>query len=402
MVLVCIEVIGQEPWRDAVIDTVSDKQRSIITYEVPPGRLGDCIMAYCKAKWLSHKYHLELLYKPFQYSDRFLLSTTEKCFSEGALEQCHYRRRIQRWQEATQSLHNTFLTTTISTRIDTCLYRESFRGKSFDSHGRFLYADTIFEKIVMYPSFGVDLKTMLTPLAPVTKIDLPVGYISVGIHIRKGGDYDGELQSQQLLDDEPIVHKKRDTPDRVHPLKFPTTQYYIDRLVELSEILDDKPLYVYICTDDQDPEKLMRVIRERVHKANITYRCSLRNDTDKAMLDDIYSLAECDCLIRSCSHFAGVAQLLGNHTIIIRPNKYCWCDNTLEISESTIVIPDRQQHKIAQYTLSEDNYGVIRERIQRMFDMQQRECGCAAVPCIPAVKFSHGAHNGIKDLIQVD
>ena len=51
---------------------------SYITYEFFGGRFGDCLLSYLHAKWLSYKYQLPLLYKPFKYSSDLCLDAKEQ------------------------------------------------------------------------------------------------------------------------------------------------------------------------------------------------------------------------------------------------------------------------------------------------------------------------------------
>ena len=54
--------------------------QSYVTYQLPYGRLGDKLITYVHAKWISYKYGLKLLYRPFEYSDKLMLSKIEQPF----------------------------------------------------------------------------------------------------------------------------------------------------------------------------------------------------------------------------------------------------------------------------------------------------------------------------------
>ena len=59
---------------DLIIDPSTT---SAITYTLNGGRFGDDLASLTKAEWLSYKYDIPLLYKPFQYSDQLMLHELE-------------------------------------------------------------------------------------------------------------------------------------------------------------------------------------------------------------------------------------------------------------------------------------------------------------------------------------
>src|SRR5579862_7273227 len=48
-----------------------------VTYEFTGGRLGDNLLSYLHAKWISHTRQIPLLYKPFPYSSELCLHDIE-------------------------------------------------------------------------------------------------------------------------------------------------------------------------------------------------------------------------------------------------------------------------------------------------------------------------------------
>ena len=47
---------------------------------MPGGRLGDQLIAYMHAKWVSYLYDIPLLYKPFHYSNDLVLDDKEELY----------------------------------------------------------------------------------------------------------------------------------------------------------------------------------------------------------------------------------------------------------------------------------------------------------------------------------
>ena len=126
--------------------------------------------------------------------------------------------------------------------------------------------------------------------------------------------------------------------DKKFPLKFPPEQYYVDQIKRISKLFDDVPLFVYIFTDDSSPLGLVEKIKKAVNKNNITFACRNRGNVHYAhVVEDFYNMSRFDCLIRSGSHFAIAAQLLGSHKIIIYPKHWQWVGKKLVIDEVFIV-----------------------------------------------------------------
>lgn len=155
-----------------------------------------------------------------------------------------------------------------------------------------------------------------------------------------------------LTPQEKIFFKKN--KDKKWPLKFPPAQYYIDQVKLLSEILENRPLYLYIFTDDKNPKALCKKIKTAVNKSNITFAC--RSDNNKHLIhstsfDDLFSLAQFDCIIRSASNFARISQIIGKHKIIIFPTHATWVNNKLIMDTINIIINNSDATYVESFTL---------------------------------------------------
>ena len=60
---------------------------SAVTYDFSGGRFGDNLVSYCHAKWISYKYNIPLLYKPFDYSDQLMMDVLEIPYSDDLEKQ---------------------------------------------------------------------------------------------------------------------------------------------------------------------------------------------------------------------------------------------------------------------------------------------------------------------------
>jgi hypothetical protein len=310
-----------------------------ITYKLESWRrLGDNIITYCKAKLLSLIYNIPLFYKPFPYSDEFVLHNIEILLTP----------EIEKNYETSIPVHK------ISE------LEEGFKsGKSilFESH--FLTETPwLYSYSREHPEFEKEIKSMLTLITPFEPLSKPENVVPVALHVRKGGGYDSPLASKQeyKLDDAPLsgiylkknsppnsctdiwpikwpigpnfidevtkfVYKKNHFSDYTWPIKFPCDQYYIDHLRYLSNFLKDRQLLVYLFTDDPNPETIMQRYSQALADCSriiFSYRQKDNHHT-KNVLHDLFAIIQCDCLISASSSFAHVAQLLGNHSILIMP-----------------------------------------------------------------------------------
>lgn len=280
--------------------------QSFITYELTWGRFGDHLVSYMHAKWLSYKYGLTLLYRPFIYSDRLVLDSEEKRFFSN--ERFARVFRIPGEDVFQQEL------------VPGALYmmpyfpespyeRNAFGGMSFDVD----WHDEGFIK---------ELKKMIYPKIPTKKMVLPKDKMTVALHIRRGGSYD-----------------VFDEGNKSYPVKFPKNYFYVDALKEVYTILGAQPLYVYIFTDDQQPEKLAEYFSEIFKDTAITfdYRHT-KNDHNVNVLDDFFALMQFDCLIRPDSNFSLCVSKIKKYLIEIAPDDCTVAGNYPLVSSMAVSI----------------------------------------------------------------
>jgi len=316
-------------------------------------QVGDSIANYCLAKILSLKYpdKLKFLYTPFIHSDLFIFDSHETKielsmqFSQnmGAYNDENILQNLDK--------NNTLFIANLETKIE-----------EVDSN--------LFEIIKK----EVQLKQ--TPeLNP-----LPSDMITIAVHIRKGNGggqfYDGEQSSLQIYDydrnqicyiDDYVNYPfdwesyKRNGSKIEHvslaneifeitetgkfldqvshwQTKFPPEQYYVDQIVKLSKELSHKNLYIQIFTDDKDPVSLIERIKLTVDLPNVSfYFVNNRNLSFRDQIaQDLYSMSRSDILIRSQSYFSRVAELMGNHKIVIYPLEYKWEGNKLIMNKIVV------------------------------------------------------------------
>jgi hypothetical protein len=311
-----------------------------ITYRLTHGRLGDQMLAYATAKWLSYKYQIPLLYQPFQHSEKFKLHLNEKLPAEQ--NQHQYAQDVS--IEPSTVLHK------ISS--DSTLYISHLNVKNdvlqdLDSTGRCVAQDPQFKKIVT---------DMFTPTVPIKKLKLPKRRITVALHVRKGSGRDQPLLSRQLYDTKSYLSKTIRTIDKTdvkklhaderYPNKFPPDQFYIDQLRLLSDLLDNQLMYVYLFTDYKDPQRLVNIYKLALRRPNITFAYhspELLQEMD--VIDDYWNMAQFDCLIRGGSNLSRAAQLFGNHTVVIYVKDCHWHADAVVADEVEIIVYNKKDRK---------------------------------------------------------
>ena len=96
---------------------------------------------------------------------------------------------------------------------------------------------------------------MLSPVVPVETIKPPDNIISVAVHVRTSDAFAYDTQFEI----------------KNQGLRFPPEQFYIDQICNLSRLLRDIPLYIFVFTDDLDPEALTDRLKHGCNKKNILF-----------------------------------------------------------------------------------------------------------------------------------
>ena len=293
-----------------------------ITYKLNGGRFGDNVFNFVRALWLSHKHNLTLEYTPFPYSNLLRINTF---FSKTK----HYDKTII-------FNHENVLKEKLK-YLGNCLFVQNF----------YTYVGDPYTYRFEYPEFNKLLQEVLTPINKERLLALEkTDSATVAIHIRKPSKSDSPLFSPQLYNGKTAARRASFRfSDKMHPAKFPPTQYYIDQIADLSSYLGDPPLHVYIFTDYADPKGLTNTFIEKIAKDNIEYHFFQDNNGKDALIRDYWLMSQCDYLIRSHSYFSLIAQLVGHHKIIITPCRWRWEKNFLHVYKVRIFFANNDSFK---------------------------------------------------------
>ncbi len=267
-----------------------------VTYEQSPGRFGDNVLSYIHAKWVAYKNNIPLLYKPFIYSDELLMHEKE-------LHYVDYARLFKKIVVLDSDLLNS------TDGVESILYVVPYFPESkweqncavSFSGGAWPFIQTGWED----KHFIAMLNAMIAPRRLVCAQELPKDKITVALHMRKGGN--------------------NDTPETVtqFPLKFLPNDFYVEQIKKLYELVGSKPLYVFLFTDDNNPQLIAEKIANELQgfAIEIDYRKSGNSDTLN-VVEDFFALKQFDCLIHSESNFSFVMSQLKDYFFSIYPTSF--------------------------------------------------------------------------------
>ena len=93
-----------------------------------------------------------------------------------------------------------------------------------------------------------------------------------------------------------------------------------------------------------DRKKIAEKYQKALNLPNITfgYRQAAQPDrgwtpSQDYVLEDLFAMAQFDCLVRSSSGYSGLASIIGNHKIVIVPKRAGWFDDVFRVDSVWIV-----------------------------------------------------------------
>lgn len=268
--------------------------RAAVTYDLGYGRFGDKLLCYLHAKWISYRYAIPLLYKPFPYSDQLVLHQCERHFKDSDFHRFE------------KTIHPSF-GMEISFQNDISnLYVIPYFPEAMWEHtpqNAYYYFPVDWND----QGFKSEIKKLISPLHVQPELRLPTGKITVAVHIRLGGGFDPADGWTHM------------------PLKLPPIDFYKKQIRHMYELLGHKPLYVHIFTDDRNPIKLMQECQEFTKDLDIQYGCRMEGNAHNSnVIKDFFDMTKFDCLIRAESNFSIVLAKLSDFMIEISPTHFTW------------------------------------------------------------------------------
>jgi hypothetical protein len=269
-------------------------QKSAVTYTFSGGRFGDSLIAYCHAVWIAYQYKLDLLYKPFKYSDQLMMHDLDMHYlTESAT---HYKQTVH----INHLFHNGMQPDTLYV---VPYFPESHIERN-DPRCPFLFqVDWNDEGYINVLKKRIASKNLLSLPR------LPNDCITVAVHVRKGTGWD-------IPQFAPNFEKLTE----MHPLKWPPDSYYIAQIKRIIDLFPEKQIYIYVFTDHDKPAEIIEKYKAWISGDQITWVCRQeQNKHDLNVLEDFFALTLFDCLIRNESNFSYIASKLSSYKVLIGP-----------------------------------------------------------------------------------
>jgi hypothetical protein len=241
------------------------------------GRLGDRLLLYVQARWVSEKEGIPFRYSPFPEGGLFVLDA--------------------KWSRS--SLESPILVTQLgdiephSNALYTIGYR--FTAPTWTGWNDI----TLMEGLIDNDHFRSAMRSEFTPSRKVASLPFPEGYRAVALHYRSGAGFDPADRAERW------------------PHKFLPFEFYVEGLSMLARELEGEPLYVHIFTDDPDPAAIARAFRRLFPSIDFGFHESKKGDS--AVVQDLMSMARAPYLIRGGSNLSQIAQLIGKHRAVVYP-----------------------------------------------------------------------------------
>lgn len=269
---------------------------NIVIPDYGGGRFGDQLLAFSHALYFAVKQQKELYLVPFKYSDQLMVD-----------------RLVKKYTPEVKATYNNIINFKGGDIYPDSILKSSIVIPFFPA------ARTIEYTWSKYPTFFVDwnnitfkqlLRELITPQYPL-QLTKPLKHkISIALHVRKGGGFDQFTPNDFYNQEMPVY-------------KLPPDEYYVNQIKLVSAMLDNPELYIFLFTDDQNPQDIAERYQEMINLPSITidYRKEQNHHTAN-VLEDFFSIMEFDVLIRSESSFSFMAQQLGDHKMIITPGNF--------------------------------------------------------------------------------
>jgi hypothetical protein len=266
-----------------------------VTYQLSHGRFGDSIQGYLHAKWISYRYQIPLLYKPFLHSREFALHEFETPWSEEKEKSFDHVITYSKEEDLTSSVEGSVL-------YVIPFFSEILEDRLY--HPYWIYFPVDWKD----PGFVSLLRASFSSLIGYPVIESPQDFLRVALHVRRGGGADP-----------PDAHL-------LFPLRFLPDSYYLESLRKISALFPHRPIYAHIFTDELEPSKIVEKYQRELSDLPITFGCRIEGNRPTAhILEDFLAMMKFDCLIRTKSNYSLIPAVVGDYQVVITPEHYTIC-----------------------------------------------------------------------------
>ncbi len=298
------ELTHSQGMKSISVDEIDDYAVSV-TYALDGGRFGDQLTGYLKALWISYKYNIPLIYRSFDYADQLVLSDIHtNLFSEEKVKSFDTKLEYFTPMELDK-------TARVFQFLDKMPDHQDPKKKQLIWNIGLLtpFMEEHFCEKMDDDGFRTLIQQLVKPKRKLDLLPLPKDCKTIAIHVRTGVGFDWESNIQSM------------------PTKFPPDSFYLGSLREAVDYFEGEHLYVYIFTDHPEPGVIQVRYLKEIEKWNldneIIVDCRKEgNHHTVNVLEDLFSMAQFDCIIHSDSSFSRLAAILSAPLLQFRPSHW--------------------------------------------------------------------------------
>lgn len=279
-----------------------------VTYTFTGGRLGDNLISYIHALWISYKYNMPLLYRTFHLSDKLQLSNLGESFEQE-------RNKFVKQKKIDRNNLGSLDGKEINSSLYISRYFPESPVERSASYNKFNFIvdwnDSKFLELV---------RKHISSVNPIEPPPIKEGFYNIALHVRTGGGFAYDDGDGKYF----------------FPAKLPPMDYYKEIFtLALSRLKhEEKPLHVHIFTDDKNPKALMEEYQKIAESCDVQVEFSIRDKQtghNVGELDDLFGIAAFDSILRSDSNFSQISGILGRAKFEISPSHYSLDRNNDEL-----------------------------------------------------------------------
>ena len=304
------------------VDEIDDYAVSV-TYALDGGRFGDQLTNYLKALWISYKYDTPLIYRPFDCSEKLVLSDIHtNLFSEEKVKsfdaKLEYFTPFEPHKTATVFQFLDKMPNHRDPNKKKLIWNIGLLTSFIEGHVCEKMEDDGFRRLI---------QKLIKPKEKLELLSIPQNYKSIAIHVRTGVGFDWEINIRNM------------------PTKFPKDSFYLGSLKQALDYFKGEPLYVYIFTDHPQPEVIEKRYQKEIETWNLENEIILDcrrdgNHHTAHVLEDFFSMALFDCIIHGDSSFSRLAAILSAPMLEFCPS--LWGELRLDLDGQILLDRDGQ------------------------------------------------------------
>lgn len=291
------------------------------------GRLGDSLISFSRALFISTKYDIPIKINQFDYCDKLVLGNLPKINAlDQFLEFNHLNDNLEKLIDHCKNKNKNLLLPYYPESIIEIGNENQFKTGNFTVE----WENKKFKKRLLE---NIKLKKNIQLINP------PAKCISIAIHVRKYSGSDFPLL-EEAMDKGEEIKPLNTYGDVVFPWKCVPEKFYLDCLKSLFDTIlynRNNNIYIFIFTDYPNPNELVEKFKTEINKnynKRIIWSCRNQKNVDTDyVLNDLFSFRNFDYFIRTDSNLAIIGEKIGSNVGVISPNGHYWKNNRLTISD---------------------------------------------------------------------